>query len=106
MKRIKSFLPLIAGGILSIYANAAFANTGGTALPWEGPLRTIRDSLKGDVAYSIAVIALIICGATLVFGEELSGIVRKFAYVVIAMSIMLLSQNFISAVFNISGAVM
>lgn len=87
-----------------LVATPAFAATGGAALPWEGPLATIQDSLTGPVATAIAVIALFAAGAALVFGDEMSNFVRRVLVGVMSLSLLIFGSHFLTAL-NLSGAV-
>lgn len=50
-------------------AHAADATEGGGAgLPWEGPLIKLKRSISGPVAFVIALLGIIACGATLIWG--------------------------------------
>lgn len=70
---------------LSIYiwillcTSSAFATT--TGLPWESPLQKILDSLTGPVAKILGVIAIVIAGFGMAFGEAGSSMRRIFQIV-------------------------
>lgn len=49
-------------------ASAAGATGGAGAMPWEGPLNAIADSLSGPVARAVAIIAIVGFGVTLALG--------------------------------------
>jgi type IV secretion system protein TrbC len=66
------------------------------ALPWEGPLTQIQNSLTGPVARAIGVVALAASGGMLAFGGELGDFTKRIMMVVLAMSVMLLANNFMS----------
>jgi type IV secretion system protein VirB2 len=65
-------------------------------LPWEGPLNTLQASLTGNVAKAIGVIALAVTGGMLAFGGELGDFTKRILMVVLALSVMLLANTFIS----------
>ncbi len=50
----------------------ALASSGGGGLPWESPLQQIQQSITGPVAGFIALAAVTIAGAMLIFGGELN----------------------------------
>ncbi|MGD0475616.1 MAG: TrbC/VirB2 family protein [Candidatus Velthaea sp.] len=101
IKRIsKTAAPFTA--LLVLLASPAFAATGGTALPWEGPLQTIQDSLTGPVATTIAVIALFAAGAGLVFGDEMSNFVKRVLIGVMSLALLIAGSHFVTAL-NITG---
>jgi len=66
-------------------------------LPWEAPLTALQNSLTGTVAKSIGVIAMAISGGMLAFGGELNEFTKRIMMVVLALSVMLLASNFVSA---------
>lgn len=65
-------------------------------LPWEGPLTQIQNSLTGPVARAIGVVALAASGGMLAFGGELGDFTKRIMMVVLALSVMLLANNFMS----------
>jgi type IV secretory pathway VirB2 component (pilin) len=65
-------------------------------LPWQGPLESIASSLTGPVAKAIGVVALAASGGMLAFGGELSDFTKRIMMIVLALSVMLLAQNFMN----------
>lgn len=49
-------------GLLALHGNAF-------ALPWEGPLEIIQDSLTGPVAKGVSIIIVVVTGLMIGFGE-------------------------------------
>ena len=100
MKRFSN--PLRLGAVVTagwLYSNSAWAQIiggGGGGLPWEGPLKDLQNSLTGPVAKAIGVIALAVCGGMLAFGGELSDFTKRMLMVVLALSVMLLANNFMT----------
>ena len=66
------------------------------ALPWDGPLQQLQTSLTGTVAKAIGVIALAVSGGMLAFGGELSDFTKRILMVVLALSVMLMANQFMS----------
>lgn len=91
--------------ILFSLGEVALAATGGAAMPWEGPLQTIKNSLTGPVAGYIALIAIMICGAILIFGGDISGFARNLVNVVLACAVILGASSIITNLFPAAGAV-
>ena len=60
------------------FADFALASSGGGGLPWESPLQQIQQSITGPVAGFIALAAVAIAGAMLIFGGELNDFARRF----------------------------
>ena len=66
--------------VLMLFATdiALAADTQTSALPYEGWLKTIQKSMTGPVAYSVSIIGIVACGATLIFaGGEISKFMRS-----------------------------
>lgn len=99
--RFSKFTPL-AAILMAVVTSPAFANTGNNGLPWETPLTTIQQSLSGPVATAIGVIALFAAGAALVFGDEMSGFVKRILVGVMSLSLLVLGSRFLNAL-NLSG---
>ena len=87
----------------ALSARPALASTGG-GLPWDTPLQTLQNDLTGPVATAVSVLALFAAGAALVFGEELSHLVRRVLLLVVAIALLVLGANFLS-VLGLTGAV-
>jgi type IV secretion system protein VirB2 len=62
-------------------------------------------SLTGPVAGYIALIAVMVCGALLIFGGDFSGFARNLINVVIACAVILGASSIITNLFPASGAV-
>jgi len=73
------------------HAGTASDSTAGS-LPWEGPLKKIRDSISGPVAFAIALLGIIACGATLIWGGEVSEFTRRIIYVVLVVCIIVFAN--------------
>lgn len=74
-----------------------------SSLPWDGPLTTLQNSLTGPVATAISVIAFFAAGSALVWGEELGGIAKRLLGVVLAVSIIVMGNKFLS-VLGLTGS--
>jgi len=68
--RLAALLLLGALAFLALPDRASAAQAQG--LPWEGPLAKLQASLSGPVAGAISIIAIVICGAALIFGGEIN----------------------------------
>ncbi|MBD0416811.1 TrbC/VirB2 family protein [Tianweitania sp. Rool2] len=80
----------------------ALASSGGS-LPWESPLEQIQESITGPVAGFIALAAVAIAGAMLIFGGELNDFARRLCYVALVGGV-LLGATQIVALFGATGA--
>lgn len=96
---------LLALGAALVMAEPAWAAGGGTAMPWEGPLTTIMNSLAGPVAKAIGVIAIVITGLGFAFAEGGSAM-RKGIGIVFGLAIAFTATTFVTSFFNLTaGAV-
>lgn len=84
-------------------AEPALASSGGGGLPWESPLQQIQQSITGPVAGFIALAAVAIAGAMLIFGGELNDFARRLCYVALVGGV-LLGATQIVALFGATGA--
>lgn len=73
-----------------------------TGLPWESPLEKILNSLTGPVAKILGVIAIVIAGFGIAFGEAGSGM-RRIFQVVLGLSIAFTASSLIVSLFGFSG---
>jgi type IV secretory pathway VirB2 component (pilin) len=65
---------VLLGGVWSV----AEAVPIGPAMPWDGPLNTILNSLSGTVAHVLITVAVIVTGLVFAFTEHGSGARRLF----------------------------
>lgn len=98
----------VATIILFLMNNISFASDaqsgGGTSLPWEGPLQTLRKSVSGPVAFGVSLLGLVSGGCMLIFGGEISEFIKRIIYLVLVISIIVFANSIMtSALF--SGAV-
>ena len=100
--------PVMTASALSLLftialAEPTFASSGGGGLPWETPLQQIQQSITGPVAGFIALAAVAIAGAMLIFGGELNDFARRLCYVALVSGV-LLGATQIVALFGATGA--
>lgn len=69
---------------------------GGAGLPWEGPLDKLKRSISGPVAFVIALLGIIACGATLIWGGEVSEFTRRIIYVVLVVCIIVFANTLLT----------
>ena len=84
---------------LLLLSCSAFAED---SLPWESPLQKILDSLTGPVAKILGVIAIVIAGFGIAFGEAGSGIRRLFQ-VIFGLSIVFSAATLVVSLFGVGG---
>ena len=103
----KTWKPVLGGlalGVLACHPNLAHAATVGGALPWDTPLTTLRTDITGPVAFTISLLAMVACGAALVFGGEINEFVRRIIMLVLVAAFLVGVTNLASAL-GITGAV-
>ena len=93
-----------AVSFLSLLTLSQAAHAAGGGMPWEGPLTQILDSLSGPVARIIGVIAIIMTGLGIAFGEGGGGL-RKLLFIVFGLSIAFSASTFFLAFFGFGGGV-
>ena len=96
LKSLKQYGGLPALLLLGSVAASANQGNGGNALPWDQPLTTLVQSLQGPVAFAIAVIGIIACGAMLIFGGEMSDTMKRLLQMGIACCLIVFSTQILS----------
>lgn len=109
LQSIKSFsltpkqvnnLVLFAGFLLLItMADYAFAQ----AMPWEGPLCRVMNSMNSTVARSVAIVAIVVAGLTLALGET-GGIFKLLLQLLFGLSVALLATQWLGFIDPASGS--
>ena len=93
--------------VFAVWPDLALASdsSGGKGLPWESPLKSIRDSVKGPVAYAIALMGIFVAGATLVWGGEINEFVRRLVMLILVLSLLAASTTILKDLMGMSAAV-
>ncbi|WP_176329025.1 TrbC/VirB2 family protein [Burkholderia vietnamiensis] len=101
ISRFRATHAALAVGIVtaSSAAHASSPNSGGSGMPWEGPLNTILTSLQGPVARFGIIAAIIFTGIMMAFGEHGSGF-KKVMGIAFGGSIVVGAVSFISTLFG------
>ena len=82
----------------------AHAASAGGSLPWDTPLQTLSNDIKGPVAFTISLLGLVATGAALLFGGEINEFIRRIIMVVLVISLLVFAANILSTLFA-TGAV-
>lgn len=101
-KLVKKSRDFIAFLTFSLFANVVWAaspSAGGSGLPWEGPLDTILQSIQGPVARVFILIAVIVTGLGMAFGEHGSGF-KKVMGIAFGGAIVIGAISFITTLFG------
>ena len=69
---------------------------GGSGLQWEGPIGRIRDSISGPVAFAIALLGIVVCGAMLIWGGEISEFVRRLIMLVLVICLIVFANSILT----------
>jgi type IV secretory pathway VirB2 component (pilin) len=80
------------------------AGAGGGAMPWDGPLTTLRNDLTGPVAFTLSLLAFVVAGVALIFGGEMSHFIRGMVMAVMVAAMLTGVVNVASAL-GIAGAI-
>jgi type IV secretion system protein VirB2 len=91
------------GAMALVLQQRALANTS-TIASLETPLQSLQKSLSGPIALSIGIIAVVITGAMLIFGGEISDFGKRMAYVVLVLGILLSANTIITSLFTNTSA--
>ena len=98
-KSIKHIIILYAFIILHTLASSyVYADT--SNLPWETPLQKILASLTGPVTRILGVIAIVVAGLGIAFGEASSGMRRLFQ-IVFGLSIAFTASTLVVSLFGL-----
>lgn len=92
----------VAGLMVAAISSPAFASSpssSGSGLPWEGPLATILASIQGPVARVGILLAIIITGLMMAFGEHGSGF-KKIMGIAFGGAIVIGAVSFVSTLFG------
>jgi type IV secretion system protein VirB2 len=85
--------------------DAMASATGGTALPWDGPLAKLAASVTGPVAFVVSLLGLVgtLCG--LIWGGDMNGVLRGILVLVLIISVLVGAANFLSVMFGVGAQV-
>lgn len=86
------------GCVLAAHGAHAADTTGGggAGLPWESPLNTLKQSFSGPVAFVVALLGIIVGGATLIWGGEVSEFARRMVYLVLVICILVFANTLLT----------
>lgn len=94
LKKSKFMKKITAGSVL---LQILAVNTAYAALPWEDPLDTVVESLTGPVAQGVSIIACVVMGGLLAFGE-LGAVAKRGIMILFGIAMALFASNFITAI--------
>ena len=80
-----------------------FAHASTTGMPWEDPMSKLVKSITGPVAFAVSILALVASVIGLLFGGELSGLIKNMAFLAMGIAIVVCSANVLKGLFNVSS---
>jgi type IV secretory pathway VirB2 component (pilin) len=89
---------------LYCYSSGVFATTVGGQYPWDSMMQKLSSDLQSNFAIFVGIVALIICGGFVMFGD-LQGGARKAFNVGLGLSVMLNVGTILTSLFGASGAI-
>jgi len=98
-KHLGYLLPL---AYLALVAVAGDANAAGSNMPWESPGQSFLDSIEGPVVKIGAVIAIILTGLGIAFGDT-SGGMRRALNIGFGVSVAFSASSFFLTFFGFGG---
>lgn len=99
MIRAQNTRAAAVGAMVLFLPALGFADTATGGLEWEGVFETVVDSLTGPLAFGVAVVGMVATGAALIFGGEISGVLKSVIGVVFAACVMLLAGPVLRTLF-------
>ena len=88
--------------VIGLVLIPAFAYAAGSGMPWESPMNQILTSVTGPWLRLGSVVAIIITGLALAFGE-MGGILRKSVELVLGLSIACAASGWGLSFFGFAG---
>jgi len=93
---------LAAVVLLLVYSSPAHAaGAGGEAMPWEGPIQQVLNSITGPVAQALCILAVVALGFAFAFSE--GGGLRRVLGVLMGVSIAVTAVSFASTFFGFTA---
>lgn len=85
---------------LAVFADAAFASTGGGSLPWDTWITRVLQSFTGPIALLFSVVAFIGAGVGLALGADFNIFIKVLLGACFGVSIIVGAQNIVSMLFG------
>lgn len=104
LRNLATFSALLAI-LVGIVLNPAYASEAGTGLEWETPFQQFYQSITGPVAFGIAFLGIVVCGAVLIWGGEINEFVRRMVMVILVVAVIMFAGNILRRMFAGGAAV-
>ncbi len=101
-KKLQKITFLLTNTLVGVFSMIQGAYASETGLPWEEPLEKILASLTGPVAKVLGVIAIVLAGFGIAFGES-GGAMRRIFQIVLGLSIAFTASSLVVSLFGFSG---
>ncbi|MFM2287728.1 MAG: hypothetical protein RL684_871 [Pseudomonadota bacterium] len=97
----KRVLPLLALALLLVLCvlHPAHASEAATGMEWETPFQSFYRSITGPVAFGIAFLGIVVCGAILIWGGEINEFVRRMVMVILVVAVIMFAGNILRRMF-------
>lgn len=103
---LKKYAPFMAVAVAAVtLPGIVEASSSGASLPWEGPLQTLQRSITGPVAMGISLLGIVVCGAMLIWGGEISEFVRKIIMLVLVIAMIVGASSMLSTLFGVGAMI-
>jgi type IV secretory pathway VirB2 component (pilin) len=103
--RDQTKIAFLAAFVIVFLPMAAHASSSGGSLPWETPLQTVENSIKGPVAYGLSLLGIVSAGGMLMFGGEISEFTRRIVYLVLVGAVILGASSLMTTLFTSAALV-
>lgn len=88
-----------------LIAPDAMAATSGSSMPWESPLKKLQSSITGPVAFFASIVGLAVSLMGLIWGGDLSGVMKTMMVMVLIISVLIALTNFLSVLFGVGAEI-
>lgn len=83
----------------------AMAASTGASMPWESPLKKLQTSITGPVAFFASIVGLAVSLMGLIWGGDLSGVMKTMMVMVLIISVLIALTNFLSVMFGVGAEI-
>ena len=97
---------LLMGMIILAISPEAVATTATTGTAFDGPLETLRGVFTGPIAYTAALLGIVVAGAMLVFGGEIGEFAKRLIMLVLVIAVVVLAATVLTDFFGTGAAVL
>jgi len=92
--------------VLGMFLFAGAVSAGGGGMPWDNAITAFVDNISGPVAGGIALAAVVIAGAALIFGGEMNAFGRSMFFILLVVGVILGAAQIIQLFGPTNGAIL